>query len=213
MSNYFNIEGYCSNSQITTWGQELGLLPSFESDKVRQFEAFRIGTLFDIMETEPHRIDRLNGVIIGTDYSFTPEELKIWIRKQKHLYSQDFYKRILSFNPDFQKEIYCDNFSLDGVFKVKFKGKLDLYLPDWVIDLKTTVATTQESFEYVCNSFGYFRQMIFYMALTGSTHSKLIGVCKSKDRVFEVNFDSSHKLYEENLNMCKLLLQKWCILN
>lgn len=117
MSNYFNIQGYCSTSQLTQWGQENKLLPSFKSDEIKKFEAFRIGTLFDIMETEPHRIDRLNDVIIGTNYSFTPGELKTWIRKQKHLYSQDFYKRILSFNPDFQKEIYCDDFSLDGILK------------------------------------------------------------------------------------------------
>lgn len=213
MSNYFKIEGYCSNSQLSKWGQELNLLPSFDTDEKRQFENFRIGTLFDALETEPNKIDRLNNVIIDTDYSFSPKELKTWIRKQKHLHSQNFYKDILNAMPDFQKEIYCDDFSLDGIFKVKFKGKLDLYLPDWVIDLKTTVAETQSSFEYVCNEFGYFRQMIFYMALTNSKNSKLIGVCKTKDRVFEVNFNENHKLYKENLNMCKLLLQKWCIIN
>ena len=88
MSDYFNIQGYCSNSQLSQWGQELGLLPTFNSDEVVKFEAFRIGTLFDIMETEPHRIDRLNGVIIGTDYSFTPDELKIWIRKKNILFTR-----------------------------------------------------------------------------------------------------------------------------
>ena len=213
MSNYFKITDYCSNSELSRFGQELNLLPKFKDDAERQFEAFRIGTLFDILETEPHRIDRLNGCIIGTEYTFTDVELKTWERKQRLLYSQNFYKAILNARPDFQKEIYCDNFTLDGIFKLKFKGKLDLFLPKRVIDLKTTKAETQESFEYTCNEYGYFRQMIFYMALTGATQSLLIGVCKTKDKVFKVPFDGTHPKFKENLNMCKLLIQKYCLIN
>src|SRR5690554_2862907 len=120
--HYFNVKGYQSNSGITKFGAEIGLLPSFKSDKEKQFENFRIGTLFDILETEKHLIDRLNGVIIGTEYSFTDSELKLWERKLKHLYNTQKYKLILSAKPDFQKEVYCDNFTLDGVFYTKFKG-------------------------------------------------------------------------------------------
>ena len=212
MSNYFNITGYCSNSELTRFGQELNLLPKFKDDKERQFEAFRIGTLFDILETEKHRIDRLNGCIIGTPYEFTDKELKTWERKQNHLYSQNFYKSILNARPDFQKEVYCDDFTLDGIFKLKFKGKLDLFLPGWVIDLKTTVAESQDSFEYTCDEYGYFRQMILYMALTRATKSLLIGVCKTKDKVYKVHFDRLHPKFKENLNMCKYLIQKYCLI-
>lgn len=213
MSNYFNVQGYCSNSQLSQWGQEIGLLPSFKNDEEKQFENFRIGTLFDILETEKHRIDRLNGCIIGTEYTFTDVELRTWERKQRLLYSQNFYKDILNARPDFQKEIYCDNFTLDGVFRLKFKGKLDLFLPNLVIDLKTTGAESQDSFEWICHEFGYFRQMIFYMALTGTTKSLLIGVCKTKDRIYKVTFDRTHPKFKENLNMCKLLIQKYCLIN
>jgi hypothetical protein len=82
-----------------------------------------------------------------------------------------------------------------------------------VIDLKTTIAESQESFEYTCHEYGYFRQMILYMALTGSTQSLLIGVCKTKDKVFKVPFDRNHPKFKENLNMCKLLIQKYCLIN
>ena len=75
MSNYFKITDYCSNSELSKFGQELNLLPKFKDDAERQFEAFRIGTLFDILETEKHLIDRLNGRIIGTEYTFTDVEL------------------------------------------------------------------------------------------------------------------------------------------
>ena len=115
--------------------------------------------------------------------------------------------------PDFQKEIYCDDFTLDGIFRLKFKCKLDLFLPNMVIDLKTTIAESVESFEYTCHEYGYFRQMIFYMALTGATQSLLIGVCKTKDKVFKVPFDRTHPKFKENLNMCKLLIQKYCLIN
>lgn len=213
MSNYFNITGYASNSEMTRFGQEINLLPKFKDDKEKQFEAFRIGTLFDILETEPHRIDRLNGRIIGTPYEFTDVELKIWERKQNHLYSLNFYKSILNAKPNFQKEIYCDDFTLDGIFRLKFKGKLDLFLPNLVIDLKTTIAESQDGFEWTCHEYGYFRQMIFYMALTGSTESLLIGVCKTKDKIYKVPFDRTHPKFKENLNMCKLLIQKYCITN
>jgi len=213
MSNYFNITDYCSNSELSKFGQELNLLPKFKDDAERQFEAFRIGTLFDILETEKHRIDRLNGCIIGTEYTFSNDELKTWERKQKFLYSQSFYKSILDARPDFQKEVYCDDFTLDGIFRLKFKGKLDLFLPNRVIDLKTTTAESQDSFEYTCHEYGYFRQMIFYMALTGGTQSLLIGVCKTKDKVFKVPFDRTHPKFKENLDMCKLLIQKYCLIN
>lgn len=213
MSNYFNITGYCSNSELSRFGQELNLLPKFKDDKERQFEDFRIGTLFDILETEKHRIDRLNGLIIGTEYTFSDVELRTWERKQNHLYSQNFYKSILNAKPDFQKEIYCDNFTLDGIFYLPFKGKLDLFLPNLVIDLKTTIAESQDSFEWICHEFGYFRQMIFYMALTGATKSLLIGVCKTKDKIYKVIFDRTHPKFKENLDMCKLLIQKYCLIN
>lgn len=212
MSNYFKITDYASNSSLSRFGQEINLLPKFKDDKEKQFEAFRIGTLFDILETEKHRIDRLNGMIIGTEYTFTDVELRTWERKQKFLYSQNFYKSILNARPDFQKEIYCDDFTLDGIFRLKFKGKLDLFLPNLVIDLKTTVAESQDSFEYTCHEYGYFRQMIFYMALTGGTQSLLIGVCKNKDKVYKVPFDRTHPKFKENLNMCKLLIQKYCLI-
>lgn len=213
MSNYFEITGYASNSELSRFGQELNLLPKFKDDKEKQFEAFRIGTLFDILETEPKRIDRLNDRIIGTEYEFTNDELKTFERKQRLLHSQDFYQSILNAKPNFQKEVYCDDFTLDGIFRLKFKGKLDLFLPNMVIDLKTTVAESEDSFEYTCDEYGYFRQMIFYMALTGSTNSLLIGVCKTKDKVYKVPFDRTHQKFKENLNMCKYLIQKYCLIN
>lgn len=213
MSNYFEIQGYCSNSELSKFGQEINLLPKFKDNKERQFENFRIGTLSDILETEKHRIDRLNGCIIGTEYTFSDVELRTWERKQRLLYSQNFYKSILNAKPNFQKEVYLDNFTLDGIFYLPFKGKLDLFLPNLVIDLKTTVAESEGGFEWTCNEFGYFRQMIFYMALTGSTKSLLIGVCKTKDRIYKVHFDRTHPKFKENLNMCKLLIQKYCMIN
>lgn len=219
MSNYFktivNEKGqeYASNSALTKFGQDIGIFETFEGDPDKKEEALRLGTLFDILETEKHRIDRLNGRIIGTDYTFSESELMKYERKQRLLYSQPFYEDIMAANPDFQKEVYCDNFTLDNMFYLPFKGKLDLYLPGFVIDLKTTAATSQGGFDYTCERFGYFRQMIFYMKLTGAKQSLLIGISKPKDRIFKVHFNENHEKYQENLYMCKLLIQKYCIIN
>lgn len=213
MSNYFKKVDYLSNSTLSKFGQELCILPEFSADEEKQREAFRLGTLFDVMATENERLDMLNGVITGTDYTFNSDDLSVWSRKQKKLYAENFYKVILSASPEFQKEVYVDNFTLDGFFYVKFKGKLDVFLPGFVVDLKTTSATSQQAFEYTCNTYGYYRQMIYYMALTGANKSLLIGVCKSKDKVFKVPFDAAHPLYAENLAMCRILIQKYCIIN
>lgn len=212
MPNYFNIQGYASNSGLNEFGKELGLLNNFDTTDEQKEENFRIGTLFDILETEPHRINILENKIIGTDYYFTSEELKFWKEKQKMLMNEKFYKQIIDLKPSFQTEFYQDDFYLEEYFKVKFKGKLDLYLNGMVIDLKTTKCKTQKEFENTCQMFGYYRQMIFYMTGMKCENSLLIGISKTTNKVFKVFFNERHELYQENLEMCKLLLQKWALL-
>lgn len=216
MSNYFQTQGYASNSALSQLGKELGLLPSYETTPEAREENFRIGTLFDILETEPHRINRIFNTIVDTDYSFTDEELGLWERKQKLLYSQKWYREILNLKPDFQTEFYHNNYFLEPESPIRMKGKLDLLLSNplnkskgMVIDLKTTKAKSQKEFENTCNMFGYFRQMIYYMVGVGVRKSLIIGVSKETNQIYKVYFDANHKDFKENFNMCKLLVRKW----
>lgn len=209
--NYFD-HHYLSNSKLSAFGAELGFFRSFGENN-DPFENYRLGTLFDLIATEPCKVDRLNKVLIDTPYFFTDEELKqneIMFNKLKQ---HPVYKSILDLNPSFQTEIYEDNFIFDNLPGVGFKAKLDLFLKGWVIDLKTTACTSQQQFEAACEMFGYFRQMILYMILTKSKKSTIIGVSKAKPyNVFIVNFDENHPLYKSNYDTIKELIFKYIFL-
>lgn len=210
--DYFD-HPYISNSKLSAFGAELGILPSFEASEEKRLEAFRFGTLFDLYETEPERIDYLNGKLIGTDYRFYQKDISKVKIMSKHLRQSTVYNRLLSLNPDFQKEIYKENFTLDNVNFINFKAKLDLFLPGLVIDLKTTDCTSQNQFENTCEMFGYFRQMLFYMALTESKKSVLIGVSKINYKVFTVHFSENHPKYQETMETCRMLIFKYLFLS
>ena len=212
MSNYFQKTGYASNSTLTQFGVELGILQEFTTSTDEQrYENFRQGTIFDALATEPEKLNLFKRTISGTDYTFTKEELDFWQKKKDLLFSKSFFKNILSLNPSFQKEFYIDDYSLDGIFPIKMKGKLDMYLPNLVIDLKTTSATNERQFKEVCEQH-YYRQMLYYMHGTGAENALLIGVSKTKNEIFKVNFGIKHAKYKETLEICKLLIQKWAIL-
>ena len=204
--NYF-LNPNLSNSKLTHFGQEVGLLPKWSD--VEPTEAYRLGTLFDFVATDSSKIDRLNKRLITTPYSFTNEELERSERMYKSLSNNTFYKQILLLKPIYQREIYNDNFTLDGKIYVPMKAKLDLFLIGVVIDLKTTIATSQRQFEALCAEFGYFRQMILYMRMCGVKRSTIIGISKRAPyNVFVVHFDESHPMYRENYDMLCLLIFK-----
>lgn len=203
--DYFS-HPYMSNSKLSSYARELGLIQAI-SDK-NQYDNYRLGTLFDLLITEPERLDRLNGRMIGTDYSFTKEEYDHSSKMADSFYKSDIYKKIKPFELEFQKEIYDENFKLFGL-PVPFKAKLDIYLPGWVLDIKTTDATSQSQFENSCELFGYYRQMYLYKKLTGSVHSTLIGVSKKKPhKVFEVHFNEKSIHYRPTEVFLKTLLQR-----
>ena len=66
--NYF-LNPNLSNSKLTRFGQEVGLLPKWSD--VEPTEAYRLGTLFDFVATDSSKIDRLNNRLNTTPYSFT----------------------------------------------------------------------------------------------------------------------------------------------
>lgn len=210
MEDYFK-SPFLSNSKLSAFGAELGLLRGYGDNDPT--ENYRLGTLFDLLATEPSRIDRLNNVLIDTEYSFTDEELKENERMLKKLNNHPVYKAILSLNPSYQTEIYNPNFRFDNLPPVEFKAKLDLFIKNWVIDLKTTACTTQSQFEAACEMFGYYRQLILYMMLTNSNKATIIGVSKKKPyNVFIINFDKKHELYQKYYDQIKLLMFKYIML-
>ena len=167
---------FCSNSSLTALGQELGILPSFGGDKEN---AYRMGSLFDAVVTEPHKIDLYQMTIAETDYTFTNEELATCKAMKKKLEENKIYQTFLLQNPNFQKEAYIENFPFDG-FTLNMRGKLDFFIAGMVVDLKSTACTSQKAFENACEQFGYYRQMWLYCKLTNVKRAMIFGVSKAK---------------------------------
>lgn len=208
--NYFD-HNYLSNSKLSEFGKEIGLLNNYNTKDPT--DNFRLGTLFDYLTTDLGKLDILNNKMIGTDYLFSDDDLKMFKLLHKNLLKENRYKTILSLNPNYQFEIFKENFTLNNeTYPVNFKAKLDIFIRNWVIDIKTTKCTTQSQFEVICHEFGYFRQMLFYMNLTGARMSTLVGCSKKNNKIFFVDFSNSHALYNENLTMCKKLLNKYYLL-
>lgn len=173
--NYFD-HPYCSNSSLTALGIELGILPEFGGDKEN---AYRMGSLFDAVVTEPHKLDLFSNQIQETDYSFTKEEYATCKAMKKSLEANSIYQTFLLQKPNFQKEAYVENFQFDG-FTLNMRGKLDYFIPGMVADLKSTACTSQNAFENACKQFGYYRQMWLYCKLTGVKRAIIFGVSKTK---------------------------------
>ena len=205
----YHAHPYLSNSKLTAFGQEIGVLPILsETDP---YDNFRLGTLFDALETEPHLINLKLGKILGTDYTFTKVEYENNLAMQRSLHANPFYKVILRQQPELQKIIINDAFCFGDLEPIGFRAKLDLFCPNLVIDLKTTSSTIQEQFEHSCEGFGYYRQMLLYMILTGAKNSVILGVSKSNHKVFIVKFDENHPLYKETYEMCYKLISRYIL--
>lgn len=208
MLDYF-AHPFCSNSKLTALAQELGLIPEYGGDAN---EAYRIGSLFDAVITEPDKLDLIRGIIFGTDYEFTSEEYKACIDMKKSLERNSIYKTFLGFNPNYQKEIYQENFDF-GEFKLNMRAKLDYFIPGMVADLKSTVANSQKAFENACDLFGYWRQMWLYCQLTKSKKAMIFGVSKMKPyKVFVVNINEGDDNWKKGEREIKELAFKYYLM-
>jgi len=200
---------YCSNSALTMLAQELGLYGSKQSDK-DPYDNFRLGTLFDALVTEPHLIDLNRQIIIGTGYEFSEKEYLTMQKMHESLRNDITFSEFISLRPSSQKEIYCENFSFDGSVELNMKAKLDWQLPGLVVDLKTTSAKTEESFNYAFEMFGYHRQMRLYCELTESRTAFTFAVSKIFPHpVFIIKFCKKHALWEQAGDELKELMLKY----
>lgn len=200
MSNYF-AHPYCSNSALSKMAIELGLRPPLPGDIK---EAYRIGSLFDAVVTEPGLIDLIQ--MKCGEYSFTKEEHRNCNAMHEALLRNSLYQSLLDCKPEYQREIYADNveFEHDGNrFYLNMKGKLDYFIPGMVADLKSTATESQRAFEAACEQFEYWRQMVLYCRLAGVKRAMIFGVSKVKHKVFTAlveQGDERWKTGEKQLN-------------
>lgn len=201
--NYFD-HPYCSNSALTKLGRQIGFFREIDADIE---EAYRLGSLFDAVVTEPDKIDLIRKRIIGTDYYFTDEEYSNSKAMHSELKKNQLYSEFLKCNPQLQKEIYAPSLVLNHEgfsFAISMKAKLDFFVPGIVADLKSTACTSQRAFEAAFVQFGYHRQMVNYCRLTGTGKAIVFAVSKVNKKVFVVTMKYGDALWragDEQLNM------------
>lgn len=202
MISYFT-HPYCSNSTLSAMAYDLGLKARPGGDV---YEAYRIGSLFDAVVTEPALLDLIQMSINGTEYKFTKSEYENCRKMKAALKANGLYRSMIKCNPELQREIYFENmpFSYDGFdFSMNMRGKLDFFVPGMVSDLKSTDTTTQNSFEAACEQFEYWRQMVLYCRMSGVNMASIFGVSKINKKVFHVMIrrgDDRWNIGEKQLN-------------
>lgn len=201
--SYFN-HPYCSNSKLSSFGREIGVLPEIKGEP---YEKYRLGTIVDAVITEPATID-FTCMKIG-EYPFSKEEYK-WANSLKgRLEKDEKYAQYMKLNPQFQFQIFKEKFSF-GAFELNMKAKLDYFTPGIVADLKTTVCKTQKQFNDCVRMFGYDRQMVLYCKLTGAKKAIIFGVGKeSPYPVFTVMIKEGDKMWKQGEKELNLLAFKY----
>lgn len=100
----------------------------------------------------------------GTDF----ENLLFEEPLVKDLYLED-YEKMSNMIQGFElpKEKFLRDKELRGLYLyndkyIRIKGKIDLFLSDTIVDIKTTNSTTEYAFRKACKSFGYYSQGFLY---------------------------------------------------
>lgn len=202
MQNYFS-HPFCSNSALSKLGRTIGMFPDLDIDT---FNAYRLGSLFDAVVTEPQKLDLIQYRIFETDYTFTAQEYENSRLMHRSLQNEKMYQEFMKCKPELQKEIYQPSFpfEFEGFsFMLDVKAKLDFFVPGIVSDLKSTFATTKKQFESAFLQFSYPRQMVLYCRLTGAKKAIVFGVSKVNRKVFVIVMQEGDHLWrigEKELN-------------
>lgn len=208
--NYY-AHPYVSNSDLTKLKKELS-----GQDQPDPTNAYRIGTLIDAVITTPELVDYISRTIIGTEYTYTMEEMAE-AKLMRDAFMQDPFCASLYKISEKQKEVYVDRVPLqyNGIdFSLNMRCKPDFYSKSLGMapDLKSTMAKTQQQFYDACIHFDYPRSRAVYMQLCGFKKDMLIGVSKVNYKVFKIPIvfgDSFHKMGVEQFQ--ELAYKYWAI--
>lgn len=174
-------------------------------------EAFRFGTLIDMMLTEPKKVNFFNYTCDGEQY--TKEQFE-QARKMKFAFFKDPLARKMIDNAETQKVMSRDmQIDFEGVkFTLPVRCKWDLWMPPvkWGGDIKSTTATSQKQFEAAAKHFDYDRQRAWYMDIAGSDQDILIAISKENFQVFKIPIRRGDDFFNEGQRKYKeLAFQYW----
>lgn len=174
------------------------------------YEAYRIGTLLDVMITEPERFDPVN-LRIG-EYQYTVKELDMIRKMVKSFFSDKFCFNLYQHSSPqsiYVKDVQLEFEGIPFVLPMRCKYDLDAKLMRMGGDIKSTTATTQEQFEAAIIHFEYHRQRAVYMTLSGYDMDVVIGISKKNFQVFKKFIRRGDPLFEKGMDEFRSLAYKY----
>lgn len=182
-----------SNSDLGKLKDEL-----FGARRFDPTQAYRFGSLVDILITEPDKANYLTREAGGESYS--KDEWDLAVQMKQAFKNDEFSSKILQLST-MQKVTRVPAFKIQHrgySFTLPVRCKWDLFINDmgWGGDIKSTVATTQDQFLNACYHFDYNRQRAWYMDLVGAEKDVLIGISKKNLKVFKIFIDRDSEFYK-----------------
>lgn len=196
----------CSNSDLS-WLKAQSETSDSRSDP---YEAYRIGTLLDVMITEPERYNP-ETMTIG-EYQYTTKELDMIRKMVKSFFSDKFCFNLHQHSSPqsiYIKDVELEFEGIKFVLPMRCKYDLDGKLIKMGGDIKSTTATTQEQFEAAIIHFDYHRQRAVYMTLSGYDQDCVIGISKKNFQVFKVFIRRGDPLFERGMYEFQALAFKY----
>jgi hypothetical protein len=174
--------------------------------------AYKFGTLIDMMLTEPDKVNYLTFECNGEPYSRDDWEKANQMKKA--FLRDDFCRNMLErstpqkvmINPN--QRFVCDGFE----YFLPTRSKWDLFMDvlGWGGDIKSTTATTHSQFVDAIYHFDYDRQRVWYMNMAGSNQDVLIGISKVNFKVFKVPIKRDDEIYRSGFDkMTELSFKYW----
>lgn len=155
--------------------------------------AFHFGTALHQQLLEPHLFEE--GILSQKDEKVL----------QRCLYRIRQSKECMSLlEGSKEQEVYWQDFYTG----VECKSKLDIYKPNYVVDLKTTSARSEKEFRECILRYEYDRQMAFYADSVQAREITLIGISKTRDRLFIIHTDQRSELINIGRAKYRFILTK-----
>lgn len=177
-------------------------------------DAYRFGTLFDAIATEPEKVNYHN-LSVG-HYKYSHEEFKQAEAMYRSLMKDEIGAHMVRHA---EKQVVMKRnmeIEYEGLrFTLNVRCKWDFVFPKLKLggDLKSTTATTQQQFEAACKHFKYDRQRAWYMDIGGTNKDILIGVSKAAPhKVFRLHIERNDNFYLSGQQQYQALAFNWKIL-
>lgn len=185
----------CSNSDLSElWKQ---FLPP---QRIIDLEyAYKMGTLIDVMITEPNKLNLYSYKIGEVQYS--RDEFML-AKAMKESFMKDDLCRTLK-EQSVGQAVYTKELEINYegfIFTLKTRCKYDLFsdVLGWGADIKSTVATTAKAFNEQIMYCDYDRSRAFYMDISGAEKDIIIGISKiAPHKLFKVLITRDSELYKE----------------